>query len=80
MVTICKCMPPALQLLNMGLFPCAPTRPSLAIDLNMLDLIGEYFVHAAPNTTAWCETLESFLGDRKYKLTTQVSSSKLSQF
>jgi hypothetical protein len=71
-------MPPALQLLNMGLFPYAPTMPSLAVDLNMLDLVGEYFVQAAPNTTAWCATLEAFLGDRKYKLTTRVGSFKMS--
>jgi hypothetical protein len=77
-MTICNCTPPALQLLNIGLFPCAPTRPSLAVDLNMLDLVGKYFVHAAPNTTAWCDTLESFLGDRKYKLTTWVGFPSIS--
>ena len=30
------------------------------------------FVNAAPNTTAWCETLEGFLNARKFKLTTRV--------
>lgn len=74
-LTLCKCQPPALQLLRLGLFPCAPLEPSLAVDLTMLELVGEYFVHAAPNTTAWCDTLESFLGARKYKLTTRVGSS-----
>jgi hypothetical protein len=38
----------------------------------MLEFVGELFVNAAPNTTAWCETLEVFLEARKYKLTTRV--------
>lgn len=66
------CSPVANQLLSVGLFPCAPIAPSLAVDLNMLDLVGELFVNTAPNNTAWCNTLESFLRSRKYKLTTQV--------
>lgn len=72
-LTLCTCTSPALQLLQRGLFPCAPLLPSLAVDLNMLEFVNELFVNAAPNTTAWCETLESFLGNRRYKLSTQVS-------
>ena len=70
----CACSPAALQLLSRGLFPCAPTAPTLAVDLNMLDLVRELFLRVPPNTTAWSETLESFLGQRRYKLTTKVSS------
>ena len=73
-LTLCTCTSPALQLLKRGFFPCAPVSPSVAVDLNMLEFVNELFVNAAPNTTAWCETLESFLGNRKYKLTTRVSS------
>ncbi|KAF8867481.1 hypothetical protein CPB84DRAFT_1757328 [Gymnopilus junonius] len=43
-----------------GLFPCAPTEPSLAVDLNVLDFAKELFVNAAPNITAWCKTLKDF--------------------
>ena len=73
-LTLCTCTSPALQLLQRGLFPCAPLSPSLAVDLNMLEFVNGLFVNAAPNTTAWCETLESFLGNRRYKLSTRVSS------
>ena len=66
------CKEPALQLLECGLFPCAPSEPTLAVDLNVLDFARELFVNAAPNTTAWCDTLEGFLGSRKYKLKTRV--------
>lgn len=62
-----------MQLLSRGLFPCAPTEPSLSVDLNVLDFARELFVNAAPNTTAWCDTLEGFLSSRKFKLTTRVS-------
>ncbi|KIJ91417.1 hypothetical protein K443DRAFT_135499 [Laccaria amethystina LaAM-08-1] len=73
MLSLCNCTSPALQLLELGFFPCAPVNPSLAVDLNMLEFVNELFVNAAPNTTAWCETLEAFLGNRRYKLTTRNS-------
>ncbi|RDB15385.1 hypothetical protein Hypma_004634, partial [Hypsizygus marmoreus] len=71
-VKVCSCSA-ALQLLSRGLFPCAPTEPSLAVDLNMLDYVKELFVRSPPNTTAWCDTLEAFLGNCKYKLQTKDS-------
>jgi hypothetical protein len=48
-------------------------EPSLAVDLNMLECVNELFVCSRPNTTAWCATLEAFLGNHKYKLKTRVS-------
>ncbi|EDR07472.1 uncharacterized protein LACBIDRAFT_327986 [Laccaria bicolor S238N-H82] len=42
---------------------------------DMVQFVNELFVNAAPNTTAWCETLETFLGNRRYKLTTRFVSS-----
>ena len=57
-----------LQLLAMGLFPASPLRPTLAVDLNMLDYVNELFVQSPPNTTAWCDSLEAFLGSHSYKL------------
>lgn len=72
MQRVCSCAAP-LHLLRMGLFPCAPIRPTLAVDLNMLEYVNELFVRAPPNITAWCETLESFLGTRRYKVSTKVS-------
>ena len=73
-IVLCTCKEPALQLLGMGLFPCAPLEPSLAVDLNMLGFVERLFVHAAPNVTAWCKTLEAFLSERNFKLATRVSS------
>jgi len=72
-IKICTCREVALQFLQRGLFPCAPSLPSLAVDLEMLDFVRELFVNAAPNTTAWCETLEGFLSACKFKLATRVS-------
>ena len=34
----------------------------------MLDFVNELFVRSPPNTTAWCDSLEAFLGSRTYKL------------
>ena len=72
-LSICKCSPAALQLVNIGLFPCAPYAPLLAVDISLLQFTQALFVRLAPNTTSFCETLEYFLGCRGYKLTTRVS-------
>ena len=71
-ITPCDCMPAALRLILHGLFPCAPNRPSLAVDVNMLQFVQELFVRSPPNQTAWCDTLEAFLDTRHYKLQTRV--------
>lgn len=44
----------------------------MAVDLGVLDFARDLFINAAPNTTAWCETLEGFLSARNFKLTTRV--------
>jgi len=58
--------------MDIGLFPSAPLFPTLAVDLQVLDFVRELFVNAAPNITAWCNTLESFLSVRGFKLITRV--------
>jgi len=75
LLSICTCAgPAALQLLACGLFPCAPQVPTLAVDIQMLDFVQQLFVHAAPNITAWCKSLEAFLSTRKFKLVSRVST------
>lgn len=70
---VCQCSPAAEQLVCIGLFPCAPLAPSLAIDIGLLQFTQALFVRLPPNTTSFCETLEYFLECRGYKLTTRVS-------
>ncbi|KAG1745669.1 hypothetical protein EDB19DRAFT_1894353 [Suillus lakei] len=70
-IDCCACAPAPLQLLSRGYFACAPIAPSLAVDLQLLELVKTLFVHITPNTTAWCETLEVFLAGRGYHLTTK---------
>ncbi|KAG1859391.1 hypothetical protein C8R48DRAFT_748596 [Suillus tomentosus] len=67
----CTCASAPLQLLARGYFACAPIAPSLAVDLQLLELVKTLFVHITPNTTAWCETLENFLAGCGYQLTTK---------
>ena len=69
---VCTCKDVALQLLARGLFPSAPQFPTLAVDIQMLEFVRELFVHAAPNITAWCQTLETFLVARRFKLVSRV--------
>lgn len=66
-------MPAAVQLVERGLFPCAPHAPSLAVEFRMLDFVSKLFVRMAPNATAWCDTLETVLDGRGFKLDTRVS-------
>ncbi|EIN03795.1 hypothetical protein PUNSTDRAFT_77692, partial [Punctularia strigosozonata HHB-11173 SS5] len=56
-----------------GYFPCAPKAPSVAFDINMLELMAALFLRVAPNITAWASTLEAFLGARQFKLRTRHS-------
>ena len=72
-ILYCDCCSAPQQLLSCGLFPCTPTAPSLAVDINMLDFVQQLFLRLAPNNTGWCDTLESLLNSRKYKLQTKVS-------
>ncbi|KAJ7432680.1 hypothetical protein B0H11DRAFT_2260229 [Mycena galericulata] len=59
-IDVCQCTPAPQQLLKAGLFPCAPHRPTMAVDARLLELAMK-FVRIAPNNTAWTGTLESFL-------------------
>ncbi|KZV99877.1 hypothetical protein EXIGLDRAFT_605214, partial [Exidia glandulosa HHB12029] len=56
----CPCRPAAEQLLARGYFPCAPRRPSLAFNLEMLEFITLHSMNVAPNVTAWATTLQQY--------------------
>ncbi|EIN06864.1 hypothetical protein PUNSTDRAFT_31527, partial [Punctularia strigosozonata HHB-11173 SS5] len=72
-IRVCSCTSSARQLLARGLFPCAPLEPSVAFDLNMLEMVATLFLYIAPNVTAWTATLETLLGARGHKLETRHS-------
>ncbi|KIK22968.1 hypothetical protein PISMIDRAFT_101444, partial [Pisolithus microcarpus 441] len=55
-------------LMECGLFACSPVAPTLAVDLCVLEFMRRLFVWLTPNTTAWCEALESFLDAQGYQL------------
>ncbi|KAJ7700448.1 hypothetical protein B0H17DRAFT_1128860 [Mycena rosella] len=61
-----------LILLQGGPFACSPQNPSLAVNLQVLDFVSRLFVNLPPNNTAFCNTLESFLSSRGYKLATKI--------
>lgn len=73
---VCKCSPAAAQLLQRGCFPSAPLAPTLAVDLKVLDFVRRLFLNVAPNTTAWCKTVEAFLTSQGYHLRTEDSLRK----
>ncbi|KAF8180298.1 hypothetical protein K438DRAFT_1603033 [Mycena galopus ATCC 62051] len=70
-IRVCECHTAAEQLLTAGLFPCSLKRPSLAVDVTVLEFVKLLFVNLPPNNTAFCNTLEGFLASRGYKLTTK---------
>lgn len=69
---ICACRSAAEQLLQYGLFPCAPVRPSLAVSLEELRYVSIWFRNSAPNVTNWTQVLTSVLADYGYPLKDQV--------
>ncbi|EIW86108.1 hypothetical protein CONPUDRAFT_42338, partial [Coniophora puteana RWD-64-598 SS2] len=64
----CSCTPVPVRLVNAGFFPCAPTEPSLAVDMRLLQFITMLSVRTPPNVSAWSDTLESFLLNMGHKL------------
>lgn len=46
----------------------------------MLDFVQKLYVRMPPNTTSWCETVEEFLDQRGFKLTTRVCVLALSKY
>ncbi|KAL0567595.1 hypothetical protein V5O48_014395 [Marasmius crinis-equi] len=65
---MCECCPAAIQLVEQGLFPCAPLHPTLAVDIRVLNFVNSLFVHIAPNYRAWCDTVMTFLKDQGYQM------------
>ena len=72
-IRICPCSPAAVQLMDIGAFPCAPMLPTLAVDLRVLEFTMNLFVQIAPNTTAFSMTLEHCLSSMGFQLDHQVS-------
>ena len=56
-----------------GLFACSPVSLTLAVDLQVLELVKKLFVRLTPNMTAWCEALENFLEVQGYKFQLKVN-------
>lgn len=74
-LSICQCTPAPTALLNRGYMACAPTHPTLAVDLRLLEFARMQFLHMVPNSTGWCGALEAFLSSLGYKLKLRVSFS-----
>src|SRR5258708_4812064 len=72
-IQYCAKRPVAEQLVQHGLFPCAPLRPTLAIDIFMLEWATTLFLHMAPNVCAWTMTTEIMLKQEGYAFDTSDS-------
>src|SRR5260370_11828288 len=62
-----------VQLVNKGLFPCAPVRPRLAVSMVMLDWAATLFQYMAPNIWAWMTMAEIMLQHEGYHFKTANS-------
>lgn len=69
---VCQCQPAPSQLMNQGFFACAPTYPSLAVDLKLLKFTRLQFITMSPNVTGWCKATEMFLKTLSFKLPSKV--------
>lgn len=48
--------------------------------MHVLEFVQELFLNISPNHTAWCKTVESFLGSQGYKLAGEVRKTCLSSY
>ena len=71
-LSICECYPASVQLVEMGYFPCAPVRPTLTFDINLLEFVTIASHHMAPNVMGWSSSLQEFLSLRGYLLSKKV--------
>ncbi|KAJ3742401.1 hypothetical protein DFH05DRAFT_1401561 [Lentinula detonsa] len=71
-LSVCACRTAAVQLVEQGLFPCAPVHPTLAVDIHVLDFVTRLFLRIAPNNTAWADSINEFLSSQGYQLQGQV--------
>ncbi|KAL0566289.1 hypothetical protein V5O48_015730 [Marasmius crinis-equi] len=65
---VCDSTSAGEQLVQMGLFPCAPCYPTLAVDIRVLEFVEGLFLHVAPNHRAWCDTVTEFLDNQGYRM------------
>ncbi|KAL0571576.1 hypothetical protein V5O48_010382 [Marasmius crinis-equi] len=65
---VCECTSAGEQLVQMGLFPCAPCYPTLAVDIRVLNFVAGLFLRVAPNHRAWCDTVTEFLDCQGYRM------------
>src|SRR5260221_1560092 len=72
-IRYCVKRPVMEQLVQCGLFPCAPLRPTLVIDIFMLEWATTLFLHMAPNVRAWTMTTEIMLKQEGYAFDTSDS-------
>ncbi|KAF7969128.1 hypothetical protein HWV62_28246 [Athelia sp. TMB] len=71
-VQSCTCKPVPQQLVVMGLPPCAPVAPTLAVDLKLLEFSRLQFLTMVPNMAGWCEAMEMHLKALSFKFVGQV--------
>src|SRR5258708_12357323 len=62
----CLKHPTTIQLLKLGLFPCTPVWPGLAVSLVMLEWACMLFLHMVSNVQAWADTVEIMLKRQGY--------------
>ncbi|KIJ40759.1 hypothetical protein M422DRAFT_780625 [Sphaerobolus stellatus SS14] len=65
---ICTCKSVAEQLMHRGPIGCAPLQPSMAFEMNLLELVSVMMLHIAPNISGWSLSLEWFYKQRGYTL------------
>ncbi|KAF8143385.1 hypothetical protein K438DRAFT_1783790 [Mycena galopus ATCC 62051] len=74
----CKCAPVSVQLMRMSAFGCSPVKPSLAVDLRVLEFTFNLFLQISPNNTAITVALERVLGNMGFQLDHQNYTNEVS--
>ncbi|KAG6903874.1 hypothetical protein DXG01_014260, partial [Tephrocybe rancida] len=59
----------------LGCFPSVPLKPTVAVDMKVLEFVSTLFLNVAPNNTAWCSAVETFLTSHQYKSNTKIALS-----
>ncbi|KAF8192849.1 hypothetical protein K438DRAFT_2134438 [Mycena galopus ATCC 62051] len=73
-VTTCKCVPVSALLVGAGLFPAAPTRPEMAVSIDLLDIYRALFERSCDAVTALAAALHTTYMHRGFQVVTRSDS------
>ncbi|KAJ7774618.1 hypothetical protein DFH07DRAFT_865897 [Mycena maculata] len=73
-LTTCECVPIAVLLVGVGLFPSSPTKPKTAVSIDLLDIYRALFERSCDAVTALAAALHTIYLRRGFEVVSQAGN------